>query len=387
MIPSPAREANRGIRSRFLSNNAVWVLIAFAASRLTIVAVMLLSRQMIARGPYAVISGQMEHGGTLLDIFTQSDGVWFRMIAEHGYQPPAHRFAPAVFPLYPILIRIAAFVVRDFQVASLIVSNSCFIAAALLFDRLLRLDYDEAISRRAITFLMFSPLSFFFSSAYSESTFLLLSLAAIFAARRGKWLLACLFAACLTATRPPGVLIGLLLLTEYVVQWRQSGANFRSLLHPRLLCFALIPVGLAAYLLYCHFAFGDFFKPIHAHNAGWAQHFTPPWQTFFHPQNFTHAYVALYRILIGGGLVALAVGVILRIRLSYWIYAAVSAGFALSWSTVDGVPRFFSVIFPLYLVLALSTERWKWSYEPILALSVALLALCSILAANAYQMT
>src|SRR2546423_428689 len=199
MIPSPAKEANRGTRYRFLSENALWLLSVFVTSRLTIVAVMLLSRQIIARGPYVQISGQMEHGGTLLDLFTQSDGVWYRMIAEHGYQPPAHPLAPSFFPFYPILIRVAAFIVRDFQVASLLVSNSCFIAAALIFDRLLRLDYDEAISRRAIVFLMFSPLSFFFSSAYSESTFLLLALAATFAARQGKWLLASLCAAGLTA--------------------------------------------------------------------------------------------------------------------------------------------------------------------------------------------
>jgi len=387
MIAEPVKEANRRTRFRFLSDNALWILITFATSRLMIVAVMFFSRQMMVRGPFVQISGQMEHGGTLLDLFTQSDGLWYRMIAEHGYQPPAHPLAPSFFPFYPILIRIAAFLVRDLQAASLFVSNSCFIAAALLFDRLLRLDYDEAISRRAITFLMFSPLSFFFSAAYTESTFLLLALGATFAARKGKWLLASLCAACLAATRPPGILIGLLLLTEYVVQWRNSGANYRALLHPRLLFFALIPLGLAAYMLYCHFALGDFLRPMHAHGMGWAQHLTPPWQTFLHPQNFTPAYVALYRTLISAGLITLAVGLITRLRVSYLIYAVVSAVFALSWANMDGVPRYFSVIFPLYIVLALSTERWKWSYEPVLAFSVAMLALCAVLAANAYQMS
>jgi hypothetical protein len=375
-------------RTRFrLSKNTLWVLIAFAASRLVIVLAMVLSRQIISRGPYAATYGQMEHGGTLFDLFTQSDGVWYRMVAEHGYQPPSHPLAPAIFPLYPILIRLVAFIVRDWQAASLLVSNGCLIAAALLFDRLLRLDHDEATSRRAITFLMFSPLSFFFSSAYTESTFLLLALAATFAARKGKWFIACLCAAFLGGTRPPGIFIGVLLLAEYLMQWRSSDGKLRALVHPRLLFFALIPLGLVAYLSYCHFAFGDFFKPMHAHGTGWAQHLTWPWQTFLHPQNFTPAYVPLYETLITAGLVTLVAGVIVGLRPSYWIYAVVSAAFSLSWATVDGVPRFFSVIFPLYIVLAVATERWKWSYEPILAFSVALLALCSILAANAYQMT
>ena len=379
-------EAKSRTRFRF-SESAGWILLSFAASRLVIVLAMVLSRQIISRGPYVAISGQMEHGGTLFDLFTQSDGVWYRMIAEHGYQPPAHPLAPSFFPFYPILIRLAAFIVPDWQAASLLVSNGCFIAAAFVFDRLLRLDYDEAISRRTITFLMFSPLSFFFSSAYTESTFLFLALAATFAARKGKWLVACLCAACLGATRPPGILIGVLLLAEYLMQWRSSGGKLRGLLHPRLLSFALIPLGLVAYFFYCHFALGDFFRPAHAHGIGWAQHLTSPWQTFFHPQNFTPAYVPLYRTLITAGLVTLAAGVIVGLRPSYWIYAVVSAAFSLSWANLDGVPRYFSVIFPLYIALAVATERWKWSYEPILAFSVALLALCSILAANAYQMS
>ena len=381
------KESDQNSRVSFLAENMRWVLMTFATSRLVIVLVMLLSRQIISRGPYVQISGQMEHGGTLFDLFTQSDGVWYRMIAEHGYQPPSHPLAPAFFPFYSVLIRLAEFVVRDWQAASLLVSNGCFIAAALLFDRLLRLDHDDATSRRAITFLMFSPLSFFFSSAYTESTFLLLAVAAALAARKGQWLVACLCAACLGATRPPGILIGVFLLAECLMQWRNSGAKFRALLHPRLLYFALIPLGLLAYLLYCHFALGDFFKPAHAHGIGWAQHLTLPWQTFLHPQNFTPAYVPLYRTLITAGLVTLALGIITGLRPSYWIYVLVSAAFSLSWGNMDGVPRYFSVIFPLYIALGVATERWKWSYEPILALSVALLALCSLLAANAYQMS
>jgi hypothetical protein len=46
-----------------------------------------------------------------------------------------------------------------------------------------------------------------------------------------------------------------------------------------------------------------------------------------------------------------------------------------------------SVVFPLYLVLALSSLRWPRLYEPLLGFSIGLLALCTILFANAYQMT
>ena len=141
-----------------------------------------------------------------------------------------------------------AFVVRDPQMASLIVSNGCLIAAALLLMRLLRLDYDELICRRAVTFLLFNPVSFFLSAAYPESTFLLLAVGALLAARRGQWLGAGICGALLSATRPPGLMIGVPLLVEHATQWWEQGEPRRRLLQSRLLWLGLIPLGIGAYL-------------------------------------------------------------------------------------------------------------------------------------------
>src|SRR5207302_293076 len=170
---------------------------------------------------------------------TQWDGVWYRMIAQHGYHTPMPALAPAFFPVYPLIVRVVVFLVRDVQMASLLVSNGCLIAAALLLVRLLRLDYDELICRRAITFLMFNPVSFFLSAAYSESTFLLLSIGALQAARRGKWFVAAICGGCLSATRAPGLMIGAPLLAEHVVQWRERADNLRRFFRPYLLWLAL----------------------------------------------------------------------------------------------------------------------------------------------------
>jgi Gpi18-like mannosyltransferase len=186
-------------------------------------ALIVFSRQIIERGPHVVVSTQNEHGGTLLDILTQWDGNWYRLIAERGYAPPMPEVAAAFFPLYPLLVRAVAFIVRDVQVACLLVSNGCLIASALLMIRLLRLDYDEVVSRRALIFLMFNPVSFFLSAAYTESTFLLLSIGALLAARQNKWSVAGLCGGFLSATRAPGLLIGVPLLAEHALQWRARG--------------------------------------------------------------------------------------------------------------------------------------------------------------------
>ncbi len=359
----------------------------FAASRLMLVALIVFSRQIIERGPHVVVSTQTEHGGTLLDILTQWDGNWYRLIAERGYAKPMPDVAAAWFPLYPLLVRAVEFVVRDYQVASVLVSNGCLIAAALLLMHLLSLDYDELVCRRSITFLMFNPVSFFLSCAYTESTFLLLSIVALFAARQGKWLVAALSGMCLSATRAPGLLIGAPLFAEYLVQWQKRGGNARAFFRPRLLLLALVPVGLVAYMLHLHLLRGDFLLPLHAQASGWGKVLTLPWQSFFWPRGLPTTYIPLYQSIVGAALILTGAGFFLRLRAAYLVYAVASILFCLSWGTLEALPRYISIVFPIHLVLALLSSRWKWMYEPLLAFSIALLALCTVLFANAYQMT
>lgn len=379
--PEPSR------RWRPVWTEAGWVLLMFGASRLILVALILFSRQIVERGPHVIVSTQTEHGGTLLDILTQWDGNWYRLIAEHGYGPAMPDVAAAWFPLYPILVRAVEFIVRDFQVASLLVSNGCLIAAALLLRRLLRLDYDELVCRRTITFLMFNPVSFFLSSAYTESTFLLLSIGALFAARQGKWLIAALSGACLSATRAPGLLIGAPLFAEYLIQWHERGRSARTFFRPHLLFLALVPAGLAAYLFYLYVQRGDLFLPMHVQASGWGKTLSMPWQSFLWPRSFPASHLPLYQAIVGSALVLTGAAFFLRLRATYLAYAVVSILFYLAWGSLEGLPRYVSVVFPLHLVLALLSSRWKWLYEPLLAFSIALLALCTVLFANAYQIT
>lgn len=372
-------------RWRLAWKNAGWVLGLFAVSRFLLVTLIVFSRQIIERGPHVVVSTQNEHGGTLLDILTQWDGNWYRLIAKHGYGPPMPDVAAAFFPVYPLLVRAVAFLVHDLQVASLLVSNGCLIAAALLLVRLLRLDYDELVCRRAIIFLMFNPVSFFLSAAYSESTFLLLSIGALLAARQGKWLGAALCGGCLSATRAPGLIIGAPLFAEYVMQWRARGE--KPFFRPRLLWLGLLPAGLLLYMLYSYASRGDLFMPMHAQAGGWKKTLTLPWQSFLWPQHFPPSHIPLYQAIVGAAIILTGAGFYLRLRATYLVYAVIALLFYLAWGSLEGLPRYVSILFPIHLVLALLSSRWKWMYEPLLAFSIALLALCTVLFANAYQMT
>jgi hypothetical protein len=234
---------------------------------------------------------------------------------------------------------------------------------------------------------MFNPVSFFLSAAYSESTFLLLSIGALLAARQNKWLLASLCGGCLSATRAPGLIIGAPLLTEYVVQWREQGGAIRQFVRLKLFWLGLVPVGLGLYLFYSYYKRGDFFLPMHAQAGGWKKTLTWPWQTFLHPDNFSPSHIPLYQAIVGVALILVAVGFFLRLRPTYLAYAVLAVVFYLAWGSLEGLPRYLSILFPLHLTLALSSIRWPWLYEPLLAFSIGLLALCTVLFANAYQMT
>jgi hypothetical protein len=126
---------------------------------------------------------------------------------------------------------------------------------------------------------------------------------------------------------------------------------------------------------------------MHALDAGWKKNLTLPWETFLWPRHFTASYIPLYQTMVGGAIILTTAGFFLRLRAPYLLYAVVSLLFYLSWGSLDGLPRYVSILFPIHVVLALLSLRWKWIYEPLLAFSIALLALCTVLFANAYQMT
>jgi hypothetical protein len=149
----------------------------------------------------------------------------------------------------------------------------------------------------------------------------------------------------------------------------------------------LVPAGLALCLFYFYITRGDFFLPMHSQAGGWKKTLTWPWQTFFNPENFSPSHIPLYQAIVAAALVLTVLGFFVKLRPTYLVYAAAAMLFYLVWGSLEGLPRYVSVVFPLYLVLSLSSLRWPWLYVPLLAFSIGFLALCTILFANAYQMT
>jgi len=383
-LTSPAEPSGQEEPSRAaaLLRHWQWVVVAFVASRLLIFAVIHFSRVVF-------VPGTFWHPGGVMSVLLQWDGeLWYVNIARNGFSySPILPSSMGFFPFYPLLIKIASFVFLDYRVAALVVSHLCFLAAGLLLNALINLDYDNPrVNRAAVMFLMFSPVSFFFSNAYSESTFLMLALAAFLAARRARWFLAVLCGMFLAATRNAGFLITLPLFVEYLSQnWRPS-MGWRRLFHPRILLFGLVPLGFVSFLAVGYVLFGDPFAYVNA-TAVWGREFSSPLKTFASLQWLPQFHGTLFVTVLSAGLVLWGLGIFFRVRASYMVYAAMLISIYLCGASLEAIPRYLSVVFPLFITLGLLAARFEWSYLPLLSASTALLTLCTILSATGYWIT
>ena len=204
----------------------------------------------------------------MLEPWAHWDGVWFIHIAADGYG--AHGQSEAFFPLYPLLVRgVAVMTGHDYVVAGLVVSPACYLGAMVVLFTLAQALLGPRVALWSGVFISVFPTALFFQAVHSESLFLVLTLLSFCWARRSHWALAGLAGLLTVLTRSSGVV---LLLPLAVIRWEQrrgsavnqpggpaagpAAAGHR----PPALSFAwllLVPAGLALYMAYLWWAFGD----------------------------------------------------------------------------------------------------------------------------------
>ncbi len=215
-----------------------------------------------------------------LSLWAKWDSQWYIQIARSGYwYQPLQQSNVAFFPLYPLSIRIAApFLGGNLVLAGFLLSNAYLLGALICLYQLAKLEMQErctaapeeaaAAARRTLYYLAFFPTAFFLSAVYTESLFLLLSVATILFARRQQWVLAALAGLLAAATRNLGVVLWLLVMWEWLRRhgWRVTtihrAASWRSLWSGikadwvDVIVLAAIPLGLLLYMAFLQTNFG-----------------------------------------------------------------------------------------------------------------------------------
>ncbi len=215
------------------------------------------------------------------------DSVWYLLIAAHGYFNPA---STNFFPLYPLLVGLGDRLLDNAILVGIAISLGSTVAALALLYHLALLDLDRSAARMTVLLVSVFPASLFLSAVYPTSLFLLLTVAAVYAARRERWALAGLCGGLASAARSNGILLVGVLALVYLYGprgraplYQRTGGWWRPRfpIERNIAWLALVPAGLAAYLAYLLVAHGAPFAPFRAAGTDWGHSFGPPFASVF----------------------------------------------------------------------------------------------------------
>jgi hypothetical protein len=159
------------------------------------------------------------------------DSAFYLGIASHGYAASGAS-TTAFYPFYPLSIRLLGFITGSDVIAGILISAASFAAALVLLHKLTELELGRGAADATVLLLAFAPLSFFFTAIYTESIFLLLTVGAMLAARRERWMLAGVLGALAALTRPTGLLLALPIAIAHLRRRRRLDAQLLWSLAP-----------------------------------------------------------------------------------------------------------------------------------------------------------
>jgi Gpi18-like mannosyltransferase len=314
------------------------------------------------------------------------DGVHYLSIAKSGYSA---QYTQAFFPLYPLLIGFLSKFVINYLLSGLIISHLSLLGAMYFLYKLVRMDKGETTALRTIIHLILFPTAFFFVSLYSESLFLLLTIASIYCARKQKWWFAGLLAGLASATR----VFGIFLLPTLLVEWFQSNKN-KMVYSPSTFLSAVFPIflssiGLIMYMYYLNKNFSDPLMFLNVQPVFGAERSADKiiliYQVFWrylkmiitvNPISLLY-YTVIQEALISLLFLVLTVLSFKRIRLSYAIFGLLAYFTPTLTGTFSSMPRYVLLLFPSFILLASVKNRrfhrlW-WALNAILlAVNLAL---------------
>lgn len=308
----------------------------------------------------------------------RSDGGWYLAVAQRGYEAQAFEAAHvhnwAFFPLYPLLVRVAAAFTGEFALTAIVLSHLFFLLALMALHKLvLAFDYSAAIADRTVLYLALFPTSYFFSLPWTCALFLLTTTASFLFAKRGNWWLAGLCGGLAAATRYNGIFLFPALLLLY---WQLAPRPFRPRLN--VLGLGLVPAGLLAFMAYLYTLTGNAMAFADV-QAAWRVRFglfLQPLFTFI-ISPFTLSDGWNFRLLnFAAGILALGCGFVMlrRHEWAWAFYTLISVITPLSTVTTEGLARYVIVLFPVFVKLAMLGEA-TWIDQTLRLTFIALLTL------------
>jgi len=401
MLPQDS-PVKRNDRFRFTKNfMTVWLdaLLPYLGTRIVLVLVGLLANfyilpLMVSNPILPSHNVNIRFPQALWLMWQRFDSGFYLGIAQHGYWPAStlHSASNWVFyPLYPLLISIVGLLFGGssdaYSLAGLLISNVAALIAVTFLYLLVRKEFGRHIASHTVLYLSLFPTSFYLSAIYPESLFLAFSIACIYYARKHYWWLAGLCGGLATLTRVQGILLlvpvaweywqvlsdryaplpdmssntlserGRIWLTSRLRGLLLAGRELRNWLSG--LSLLLIPSGLLAFMIYAKIMTGDFLATFHNDQWGWGRQLSYPWRLLIYsirhpimgePMNWNFWVLNIILAFVFLGFIVWAFR---RLPMIYALYTAVMVLLPLSANFLNSIGRYYLVVFPALILLAL----------------------------------
>lgn len=388
-----------------VSNRLLTVLCAFFIHKAVITVIVLISKGYLISDNLFTIKNFKD---ILFFNFSKWDSNWYINIARNGYYSVK---STAFFPLYPVLMRVLNKITSvNYVFCGIAISSICFITALYYLQKLVEIDFDSKAAKRVVYIFALNPAAFYFTSVYTESTFLMLSIICLLNMRNKKWFSASLAGGLCCATRNTGVILAIPFAIEYFyaampvqafekrysikqrllsIKNELKKSNINKLLSG--LWIFIIPAGLILYMVYLYTSFGNAFTFINA-QSDYGRSTLNPIKSIVKgllvtlrmsviKYGFRYQYYYFFEFITVLCFVILSIFCFRRIRLSYWLLMVISLLVPLTkpalTSTVTdyfvSFPRYVIVSFPFMLSLYIISKKNNILYTVIISLSAIFL--------------
>jgi Gpi18-like mannosyltransferase len=296
-----------------------------------------------------------------LELWNRWDAQHYLDIARDGYvtedsRTQYQRHWIVFYPLFPWVVRVLNWLVREFVLSAHLVALAGAIATAIVFQRLVELDYERALARSAVVFMFIFPTAYFFHAGYTESLFMAVAVGCVLAARQRHWATAALLGALASLTRVNGLLLIPVMLIEAFMQYRGDGGRMQR----RWLWIPLAGSGFLIYLAVNWRVWKDPFYFQTVMEQYWGKKLMWPWAGIARSATQALADIPWRSQLFGvQELVFIAIGLVCtvwcwrRLRPSYAVWMTLNWLLVTSTARIMSTPRYLLTFFPMFILFAL----------------------------------
>jgi hypothetical protein len=246
----------------------------------------------------------------------------------------------------------------DSMLAAMLVSNFALIGVLVLLYRIISSMTDDQTAQRALTYLLIFPTSFFLTTAYTESLFLLFTLVSLFSASHQCWGWAVFFGALSALTRLQGVL--LMLPLAYVLWYESRGVGMKKIIL-RGIPLLIMPLATVSFLAISNLSLVDTYQGrLHAK-------FVLPWDNIFATISLLAGdrggIIDALNLIVTLGLIAMIFTVWKKLPLEYTLYSILMLAAPMFRMTTTqplvSMTRYALVVFPAFIVLGIwGRNQW-----------------------------